>query len=77
MGLLWTLLIGFVAGWIAGKLVGGGGGLIFNIVIGVVGAYIGGPIFRALKINVGGKFGGLITAVAGAVVLLLLLRLVR
>lgn len=78
MELLWFLLIGLIAGWIAGMLVGGGGsGLIGNMIVGVIGAFVGGFLFRSLDISVGGQFGPLITAVAGAVVLLYGIRLMR
>lgn len=76
--LLWAV-IGLIAGWLASAVVGGGYGVIGDIVVGVVGAFVGGFIFRAL--GVGAPFGGLagtiFVAFVGAVVLLLLLRVVR
>jgi uncharacterized membrane protein YeaQ/YmgE (transglycosylase-associated protein family) len=76
--LLW-LVVGLIAGWLASAVVGGGFGLIGDIIVGIVGAFVGGFIFRAL--GVGSPFGGLagsiFVAFIGAVVLLLLLRLVR
>ena len=76
--LLWVV-IGAVAGWLASAVVGGGFGLLGDIVVGVVGAFVGGFIFRAL--GVGSPFGGLagsiFVAFIGAVVLLLCLRLIR
>jgi uncharacterized membrane protein YeaQ/YmgE (transglycosylase-associated protein family) len=76
--LLW-LVVGLIAGWLASAVVGGGFGLVGDIVVGIVGAFLGGFIFRAL--GVGSPFGGLagsiFVAFIGAVVLLLLLRLVR
>ena len=76
--LLW-LVVGLIAGWLASAVVGGGFGLVGDIVVGIVGAFLGGFIFRAL--GVGSPFGGLagsiFVAFVGAVVLLLLLRLVR
>ena len=73
------LLIGAVAGWLAGLIFKGRGlGLIGNIIIGVIGAVLGGSIFRALDISVGNDLlGVLFTATAGAVVLLFLLSLIR
>jgi uncharacterized membrane protein YeaQ/YmgE (transglycosylase-associated protein family) len=75
--LLW-LVVGLIAGWLASAVVGGGFGLVGDIVVGIVGAFVGGFIFRAL--GVGSPFGGLagsiFVAFIGAVVLLLLLRLV-
>jgi uncharacterized membrane protein YeaQ/YmgE (transglycosylase-associated protein family) len=78
MVLLWVV-IGLVAGWLASAVVGGGYGLIGDIVVGVVGAFIGGFVFRAL--GVGAPFGGLpgriFVAFIGAILLLLVLRLFR
>jgi uncharacterized membrane protein YeaQ/YmgE (transglycosylase-associated protein family) len=76
--LLW-IVIGLLAGWLASAVVGGGYGIIGDIVVGVVGAFIGGFIFRALGIGTpfGGIAGTIFVAFIGAVVLLLLLRLLR
>lgn len=76
--LLIILAIGAVAGWLAGMLMKGGGyGLLGDIVIGIVGAFIGGFLFGLLGISVGGLIGQIITATAGAVVLIFVLRLVK
>ena len=76
--LLW-IVIGLIAGWLASAVVGGGFGLIGDIVVGVVGAFVGGFVFRALNISApfGGLAGTIFVAFIGAVVLLLLLRLIR
>jgi uncharacterized membrane protein YeaQ/YmgE (transglycosylase-associated protein family) len=76
--LLW-LVVGLIAGWLASAVVGGGFGLIGDIVVGIVGAFLGGFIFRALGVGApfGGLAGSIFVAFVGAVVLLLLLRLVR
>lgn len=73
------LLIGAVAGWLAGLLMKGGGfGLIGNIIVGIIGAVLGGYLFGALGISAGGGLAGsLITAVAGAVVLLFIVKLIK
>ena len=73
------LVVGALAGWLAGLIVKGYGlGLIGNIVVGVIGAFIGGWVFNALHIvHGGGFFGEVIGATAGAVILLVVLRLVR
>ena len=78
-GILAWILIGAVAGWLAGKLMSGGGyGLIGDIVVGIVGAFIGGYLAGVLHINIGGGLiASIITATAGALILLFLLRLVR
>ncbi len=77
--LLIFLLIGALAGWLAGIVVRGGGfGLIGDIVVGVIGSFIGGWLFGLLHIARGSGFlGSVIGAFVGAVVLLLVLRLVR
>ena len=75
--LIW-LAIGLVAGWLASAIVGGGYGVIGDIVIGVVGAFVGGLIFRGLHLHApfGGLPGTIFVAFIGAVVLLVVLRLI-
>jgi uncharacterized membrane protein YeaQ/YmgE (transglycosylase-associated protein family) len=78
MNVLWILLIGLVAGWLAGVVMKGGGfGLLGNLVIGVIGALLGGFLFGLLGIYAGGLLGSLITATVGAIALLLVLRVVK
>jgi uncharacterized membrane protein YeaQ/YmgE (transglycosylase-associated protein family) len=78
MDLLWFLLIGLIAGWLASALVGGGFGIVGDIVVGIVGAFIGGYLFRTFGISAGGgMLGSIIVATIGAIVLILLLRLIR
>ncbi len=75
MDLLSFLIIGLIAGWIADMLVKGSSfGLIGHIIIGVIGAFIGGFIFRALGIDAYGLLGSIVMAVIGAVVLLLIIQ---
>lgn len=76
--LVW-LLIGGVAGWLAGLIVKGGGfGLVGNIVVGIIGSVIGGWLFDYFAITTGGGiFGAIIGATVGAVALLLIVSLVR
>jgi uncharacterized membrane protein YeaQ/YmgE (transglycosylase-associated protein family) len=76
--LIW-LVIGLIAGWLASAVAGGGYGLVGDIVIGIVGAFIGGFIFRGLHVRVplSGIPGTILVAFVGALVLLVLLRLVR
>ncbi|ASU39858.1 GlsB/YeaQ/YmgE family stress response membrane protein [Herbaspirillum sp. meg3] len=79
MEVVWFVLIGIAAGWLAGQFVKGGGfGLIGDLVVGIVGALLGGFIFSFLGIGAGsGLLGSLIVATVGAVVLLLLIRLLK
>ncbi|MFO1495638.1 MAG: GlsB/YeaQ/YmgE family stress response membrane protein [Lysobacterales bacterium] len=74
--LVWFLLIGAVAGWLAGKVVRGSGmGFLGNMAVGVVGALIGGSLFQWLGFNL--RPAGFVTAFLGAVILLVLVNLVR
>ena len=77
--LLVFILIGAIAGWLAGQLVKGYGfGLIGNIVVGIVGAFIAGLLFPAIGLSLGGGIlAAIIHATLGAVILLVLIRLVR
>jgi uncharacterized membrane protein YeaQ/YmgE (transglycosylase-associated protein family) len=76
--LLW-IVVGLVAGWLASAVVGGGLGLIGDIVIGIVGAFLGGLLFRTMHWHspISGIAGTIFVAFIGAVVLLILLRLIR
>ena len=77
--LLYFLLIGLAAGWLAGKVMKGSGyGLIGDLIIGVVGAFLGGWIFGLLHIAAGSGFlARLVVAFVGAVVLVWLLRMMK
>jgi uncharacterized membrane protein YeaQ/YmgE (transglycosylase-associated protein family) len=79
MGLLWFLIVGLVAGWLAGVLMKGGGfGIIGDIVVGVIGAVIGGWLFSALGASAGGGLlGSIIVATIGAIVLLFVVRVLK
>ena len=78
-GLIAWLVIGAVAGWLAGTLLKGGGfGLIGDIIVGIVGAFIGGWLAGVLGISIGGGLiTSIITATAGAIVLILILRMIK
>jgi len=77
--LIWFLLIGLVAGWLAGKVMRGGGfGVVGDMIVGVIGALIGGWLFGQLGISAGGGLiGAIIVAFVGALILLFLLRVIR
>ena len=75
--ILW-IIIGGLAGWIAGMIMKDSKGLLMNIVVGIVGAFVGGWLFGILGIMAdGGILGSLITATVGAVALLYVLKLVK
>ena len=73
------ILIGAVAGWLAGLIVSGFGfGLLGNIVVGIIGAFIAGALFPRLGFGVGGGvLWAIIHATLGAVILLVLIRVVK
>ena len=78
LDLVLFLVIGLVAGWLAGRIMKGRGfGLIGDLVIGVIGSFVGGWLFTQLGIATSGWAGSLVTALVGAVVLLYLLRLLK
>jgi uncharacterized membrane protein YeaQ/YmgE (transglycosylase-associated protein family) len=76
--IIW-LIVGGVAGWLAGMVVKGGGfGLIGDIIVGIIGAFIAGWLLPRLGILIGGGIvGAIINAFIGAVILLLILRLIK
>ncbi len=76
---VWWILIGLIAGWLAGKIMRGSGfGVIGDILLGIVGAFVGSWIFRFLGIGVrGGLLYTILIATLGAVVLVALVRLIK
>jgi len=65
------IIIGAIAGWLAGTLMKGGGyGFIVNAVLGIIGGIVGGYLFNLLGISASGGYGSFITAVIGAIVLI-------
>jgi uncharacterized membrane protein YeaQ/YmgE (transglycosylase-associated protein family) len=76
---LWFLIVGLVAGWLAGKLMKGRGfGLVGNLIVGVIGAILGGWLFNLLGASSGGGLlGSILVATVGAVVLLLIVRVFK
>lgn len=73
------LLVGLVSGWLASQVVrGGGSGVVTDILVGIVGAFIGGMIFRAERWHApfGGYAGLIFVAFCGAVLLLLIVRII-
>jgi uncharacterized membrane protein YeaQ/YmgE (transglycosylase-associated protein family) len=76
--LLVIVVVGIVAGWLAGKIVDGGGfGLIGDLVIGVVGAFIGDWLLPRLHVHLGtGILSAILNATIGAIVLLVIIRVI-
>ena len=79
MEFIWFILIGLVAGWLAGQLVKGGGfGVVGDIVVGVLGALLGGFLFSSFGVSLGGGLlGAIVVATIGAILLIFILRLIK
>jgi uncharacterized membrane protein YeaQ/YmgE (transglycosylase-associated protein family) len=78
-GIIVWLIVGAIAGWLAGMVVKGGGfGLIGDIIVGIIGALIAGWLLPQIGIAIGGGIiAAIINAFIGAVILLIILRLIR
>lgn len=78
MYLLWQIVIGILAGWLAGKIMRGRGfGVLIDLFVGIIGSVLGGFIFGLLGLHASGLIGQLVVATAGAVFLLYLVRLLK
>ena len=78
MHIVWFLLVGLIAGWLAGKLTKGAGfGVPGDIVIGILGAFIGGFLFRLVGLSAAGTIGSIIVATIGAVVLVFVVKTIK
>ena len=79
MGLIGAIIIGALAGWLAGNFMKGAGfGLVGNIIVGILGGTVGSYAFGILGISMGSQLiGSLVTATVGAVILLFLIGLVK
>lgn len=76
-GIIWWIIVGLIAGWATGKIMKGSGyGPLMDIVLGIVGAIIGGWIVSALGLGGGGIIWTIIVAIIGAVILVWLVRLI-
>jgi uncharacterized membrane protein YeaQ/YmgE (transglycosylase-associated protein family) len=74
-GLIWAVVIGFIAGWLAGKVMKGGGyGVPMDIVLGIVGGVIGRVVFGLLGLSASSVTGSIIVSFVGAVILIWLVR---
>ena len=74
-GLIWAVIVGLIAGWLAGKVMKGGGyGTLIDIVLGIAGGVIGGFVFGLLGLSASGLTGSIIVSFVGAVILIWLVR---
>lgn len=72
------LIVGLIAGWLASLVMKGKGfGLIGDMILGIVGAFVGSYLFGLLGISAGGLIGAIIVAFVGAVVVLFIVRLIK
>jgi uncharacterized membrane protein YeaQ/YmgE (transglycosylase-associated protein family) len=77
LGIIAWIIIGLIGGWLANQILGGGG-LLYNLAVGLVGAIVGGLIFAALRIvPEPGFLGNLISATIGAIIFLLIWRAIK
>jgi uncharacterized membrane protein YeaQ/YmgE (transglycosylase-associated protein family) len=76
-GVIWWIVVGLIAGALAGFVMRGGGyGIVGDIIVGIIGAFIGGWIFSLFGIGTGGLIGSIIVAFIGACILIAILRLI-
>lgn len=76
--LLWSLIIGGVAGWLAGQFMKGAGfGILINIILGIVDGIVGGFLFGLLGLKAYGLIGSILVSAVGAVVVLWLARMIK
>lgn len=78
-GLLWWIVVGLIAGFLAGKVMKGGGyGVVVDIILGILGAIVGGWVFGLLGLSIGGGLlGSILVAFVGAVILIWITRLLK
>ncbi len=75
---LWHLILGGVAGWLAGKVMSGDGyGVFVDIIVGLIGGWLGGKVGELIHFHLGGSIGYLITAFVGAIILVWIVRMVK
>ena len=79
MDIVWFIVVGLSAGWLAGQVMGAGDhGLVGDLMVGIIGAVLGGFVFRTVGIAVGsGLLGSLVVATVGAIALIAGLRVLR
>jgi uncharacterized membrane protein YeaQ/YmgE (transglycosylase-associated protein family) len=78
-GLVYWIVVGLIAGWLAGVVMKGGGyGVAVDIALGILGALVGGWVFSMLGLgSAGGLIGGIVVAFVGAVILIMITRVVK
>ena len=74
LGIIWTLFLGGLAGWIAGKLMGSEGSMLRNVVLGLIGGVVGSFVLGLVGIQGRGLIGGTVVSVIGACILIWISR---
>ncbi len=78
MGIIWSLIVGGVAGWLAGQFMKGSGyGLLINIILGLIGGFVGDLVFGLVGLDATNIVGRIVCATVGAVLVIVLARAVR
>lgn len=77
MGILIIIVVGILVGWLASAVVGSGGGIVFDMVVGMVGSLIAGWLFGRSFLSGGISVMSILWSVVGAIILLLILRLIQ
>lgn len=77
MGIILSLIIGAVCGWLAGKIMKSEGGLLFNIILGILGGFVGGLLFGLIGISFNGIIGNIICGAAGSCLLIWIVRKIK
>jgi uncharacterized membrane protein YeaQ/YmgE (transglycosylase-associated protein family) len=76
--LIYWIVVGLIAGWLAGKVMKGGGyGVLVDIILGILGGVVGGWVFGMLGFHAGGLIGSIVVAFVGAVMLVWIVRLLK
>ncbi|MEQ1353102.1 MAG: GlsB/YeaQ/YmgE family stress response membrane protein [Candidatus Acidiferrum sp.] len=77
-GIIWWIIVGLIAGWLAGQVMKGGGyGVLADIVLGILGGILGGWLFGQMGIGAGSTIGSIVVAFVGAVILVGITRLLK
>ena len=77
MGILASIIVGAICGWLAGKIMNNKRGLLFIIILGVCGGFVGGWLFGLLNISVAGLFGNILSGVVGSCVIIFLAKIIK
>lgn len=76
--MIYSIVVGLIAGWLAGQVMKGGGyGILVDLVLGILGGIVGGFVFGLLGLHAGGLIGNIIVSFVGAVILVWIVRQVK